>query len=152
QTGAVVAGTRVVTYDRTGKQTLLSEERDLLQTLVLSPQGDRLAASLGISSGQLNDIWIYDLRKNTKSKVTFDQHSFTPVWSPDGSKLVFDRVTNEGDELVVKDVVGGGSEEIVYKIPRSSNSKDGTSSTPQSVYTLAWAPDKKQIIFRKGES
>ena len=49
QTGAVAPGTRLVSYDRSGKQTVLSEESDLLQTVGLSPQEDqtgRLAGAL----------------------------------------------------------------------------------------------------------
>src|SRR5262249_53782716 len=86
QTGAVVAGTRLVAYDRAGEQTVLFQTPDLIQTVALSPKEDQLALQFGLSSGQLSDIWIYGLPKNTKTKLTFDQHSYSPVWLPAGTR------------------------------------------------------------------
>jgi len=147
QTGAVAAGTRLVSYDRSGKQTLLSEEKDLLQTIALSPNQDQMAASLGITSGQLNDVWVFDLRKNTNAKLTFDQHSFMPVWSPDGKRLAFDRVDSDGDVIVAKDVSGSVAEEVLFKLPTQRGNAGGE-STPQKLYPIAWSPDGKYLIFR----
>jgi serine/threonine protein kinase len=147
QTGAVVAGTRLVSFDRSGKSTLLSEEKDLIQTLALSPKGDQLAASLGISSGQLNDIWVFDLHKNSKAKLTFDQHSFSPTWSPDGTKLAFDHIDAEGDTIIAKAVTGSGAEEVLFKLPSQKGNADG-SGVPQRLYTVGWTPDGKYLIYR----
>ncbi len=147
QTGAVVAGTRLVSYDRSGKQTVLSEEKDMVQTIMLSPKEDQMAASLGISSGQLNDIWVFDLRKNTKTKLTFDQHSFSPAWSPDGKKLAFDRVDADGDAIIAKDVSGGGAEEVLFKLPPQRGNAGGESH-PQKLYPIGWTADGKYLIYR----
>ena len=147
QTGAVVVGTRLVSYDRKGKETVLSEETDIVQTVMLSPKEDQLAASLGITSGQLNDIWVFDLRKNTKAKLTFDQHSGSPVWSPDGKKLAFDRVDAEGDTIIAKDVSGSGAEEVLFKLPFQRGNAGGESS-PQKLYPFGWTADGKYLIYR----
>jgi eukaryotic-like serine/threonine-protein kinase len=147
QTGAVDAGTRLVSYDRSGKQAVLSYEKDLLQTVMLSPKEDQLAASLGISSGQLNDVWVLDLRKNSKAKLTFDQHSFSPVWSPDGKRLAFDRVDADGDTIVAKDVSGSGAEEVLFKLPTQKGHTAGE-NVPQKLYPIGWTPDGKYLIYR----
>jgi serine/threonine protein kinase/Tol biopolymer transport system component len=147
QTGAVVAGTRLVSYERNGKPTVLSEEKDLIQTVMLSPKEDQLAASLGISSGQLTDIWVFDLRKNTKAKLTFDQHSFSAVWSPDGKRLAFDRVDADGDTMISKDVSGSGVEEVLFKLPFQRGNLGGD-STPQKLYPIGWTADGKYLIYR----
>jgi eukaryotic-like serine/threonine-protein kinase len=147
QTGAVAAGTRLVSFDRKGRPTVLSEEKDLLQTLTLSPKEDQLAASVGITSGQLNDIWIFDLRKNSQTKLTFDQHSFSPVWSPDGRRLAFDRVEADGDTIIAKDVSGSGAEEVLFKLPIQKGNAGGE-STPQKLYPIAWTPDGRLLVYR----
>jgi len=147
QTGAVVAGTRLVSYGRTGKPTVLSEEKDLIQTVALSPKEDQLAASLGLASGQLTDIWVFDLRKNSKTKLTFDQHSFSPVWSPDDKRVAFDRVDADGDTIISKDVSGSGSEEVLFKLPFQRGNLGGE-STPQKLYPMGWTADGKYLIYR----
>ena len=114
---------------------------------MLSPQEDQLAASLGITSGQLNDIWVFDLRKNSKAKLTFDQHSFSPVWSPDGKRLAFDRVDADGDTIIAKDVSGSGAEEVLFKLPIQRGNAGGESA-PQKLYPLGWTPDGKYLIYR----
>ncbi len=147
QTGAVVAGTRLVSYDRSGKPTLMSEEKDLIQTVALSPKEDQLAASLGLASGQLTDIWIFDLRKNSKTKLTFDQHSFSSVWSPDGRRVAFDRVDADGDTIISKDVSGSGAEQVLFKLPFQRGNLSGE-STPQKLYPFGWTADGKYLIYR----
>ena len=147
QTGAVVAGTRLVSYGRSGKPTVLSEEKDLIQTVALSPKEDQLAASLGLASGQLTDIWVFDLRKNSKTKLTFDQHSFSAVWSPDGKRVAFDRVDADGDAIISKDVSGSGAEEVLFKLPFQRGNLVGE-STPQKLYPMGWTADGKYLIYR----
>ena len=126
---------------------MLSEEKDLLQTVVLSPKEDQLAASLGLTSGQLNDIWVFDLRKNTKTKLTFDQHSFSPVWSPDGKKLAFDRIDADGETIIAKDVSGSGAEEVLFKL-RVQKENAGGGVKLQELYPIGWTPDGKYLIYR----
>ena len=49
----------------------------------LSPDGERLAVS---SAG---DIWVYDLRRETMTRLTFDGGCNNPLWTPDGRFIVF---------------------------------------------------------------
>jgi Tol biopolymer transport system component len=95
----------------------------------------------------LNDIWVFDLRKNSKTKLTFDQHSFSPVWSPNGKTLVFDRVDPDGDTIIAKDVSGSGAEEILFKLPVQRGNPGGE-STPQKLYPIGWTADGKYLIYR----
>lgn len=146
QTGAVTAGTRLTSFDRSGKAILLYAEQELIQMIALSPNEDLLAASVGPASGQLTDIWIYNLHKNTKSKLTFDQHSYSPTWSADGRRVVFDRVTAEGDELVAKDLATG-TEEVLYKLARAGPSLAGW-NTPQTLFPVSWSRDGRILVYR----
>jgi len=139
QTGAVVGGTWLIAFDRGGKETVLSKEPNFIQALALSPSGNQIAASLGITSGQLSDIWIYNLQKDSKIKLTFDQHTFNPIWSPDGTRIAFERIQPNGSELVVKSASGGGSEETLYK--------ESQRSVP-----FAWSPDGRYLLYRVGNS
>jgi serine/threonine-protein kinase len=59
----------------------------------LSPDGRRLA--MEVSDGPSQDIWVYDLERDTKTRMTFDgKVKQGPIWSPDGRYVVYG--TQEG--------------------------------------------------------
>jgi serine/threonine-protein kinase len=49
----------------------------------LSPDGRRLAMEVG------QDIWIYDLERDGRTRMTFDGKNGVPIWSPDGRYIVY---------------------------------------------------------------
>ncbi len=51
-----------------------------------SPDGGRLAYA--VSQGSSSDVWIYDWRRGSKTRLTHGWNSY-PVWSPDGRFVVF---------------------------------------------------------------
>ncbi len=74
---------QLIWTDRTGKQIgTVADKLTNLQSARLSPQGDRIA--MQIDTG-VNDIWVLDLARNVRTRLTFGPVSNTyPVWSPDG--------------------------------------------------------------------
>jgi serine/threonine-protein kinase len=59
----------------------------------LSPDGRRLA--IDVSDGPSQDIWVYNLGRDTMNRVTFDgKLNRAPTWSPDGRYIVYG--TQEG--------------------------------------------------------
>jgi eukaryotic-like serine/threonine-protein kinase len=79
----------------------------------LSPDRRRLAVTRRDAEGQ-SDIWIIDLERDVPTRLTFDGTAETPVWSPDGARIVFSsRRTGIGD-LYVRTAGGGGADELLY--------------------------------------
>ena len=77
----------------------------------LSPDGDRLAVSIvGPSS---SDVWTYDLRLGAMNRFTFEQANH-PMWSPDGSWIVFSSQRDGAWGIYRKKADGtGGAEKLV---------------------------------------
>ena len=58
-----------------------------------SPDGKWLAASLRLAPRDQPDIWIYNIERGTRSRLTDTDHdswhNSQPVWSPDSQKIAF---------------------------------------------------------------
>jgi len=68
-------------------QTLLSKPFTYY-TPSISPDGRRLA--IGIESGKDLDTWIFDIQRESMSRLTYTtQGGIYPVWMPDGKHIIF---------------------------------------------------------------
>jgi eukaryotic-like serine/threonine-protein kinase len=89
-------------FDRNGVESEVSLEPRGISRISLSPDGARVALSIGDGAGQ--DIWTYDLVRDTLTRVTTHPEVDTaPVWAPDGRSLVF-RSHREGGGLFLQSV------------------------------------------------
>jgi serine/threonine-protein kinase len=80
------AGIDVVTVqwvDAAGGTRPILAKPDDYGTPRLSPDGNRLALSLG------GDVWTYDTRRETMTRLTQLGSANFPVWTPDGRYIVF---------------------------------------------------------------
>src|SRR5262249_26106001 len=67
----------------------------------LSPDGKRLAIEIGASDKR--DVWILELDRQRFIQFTFDPALYhMPVWSPDGSRIVFASSRNGSFDLYWK--------------------------------------------------
>ena len=82
------AATTLVWVDRQGREELLAAPPSSYMHPRLSPDGMRLAVATG-GQGSGN-IWVWDLARQKLSQMTFDsQVDHSPVWTPDGRRLLF---------------------------------------------------------------
>jgi len=101
----------------------------------LSPDGRRVAVSRTDDQMYDEDIWLIDLQTQAESRFTFHQATdATPIWSPDGSRIVFASTRNGVFDLFVKPVSGATEEELVLKSDLNKWADD-------------WSPDGKYILY-----
>ena len=76
----------LVRVDRSGREVGALTDTPIVGLAFprISPDGSRLAAVAG------GDVWIYDLTRRPPIRVTFQGGTYSPIWSPDGTRLVFE--------------------------------------------------------------
>jgi serine/threonine protein kinase len=116
--------------DRSGKVQGTLGDPSSYRSLVVSPDDQMAAVLVTDMTIGTDDIWIFDLERNLRSRFTFDPAlDVFPVWSPDSRSLYF--ASNRGGEQGIfrKDIAGAGNVELVLRDDRnlwpSSISPDG---------------------------
>ncbi len=73
------------------------------------------------------DIFVLDLRRNVTTRITFDHGTdILPIWSPDGSRVLWSSDRNGQSDLYIKTATGAGQDELRIKTGSGSDwSRDG---------------------------
>jgi eukaryotic-like serine/threonine-protein kinase len=136
--GIEQVGTQLLWLDRAGKQIEPIGELAFYFTHSLSPDGQKLAVQVMDWQSKNSDIWVYELLGRTRHRLTFDSsidsHASDPVWSPDGSRIVFASNRNGHFDLYQMASSGGAKEEVLLQ---SNDDKHPTS----------WSPDGRFIAY-----
>ena len=109
---ALPASSRLLWFDRVGRETGSVGDPATYAGPRLSPDGRRLAVAVGDASSERPDVWIYDLDRNVRTRFTSGPSvNNEPVWSPDGSRIVFTTDRKHQGDVYSKPVTGYGGEE-----------------------------------------
>jgi len=132
-----VHNAQLMWFDRTGRQ--LGNGGDELKGQIyrgfrLSPQGDRIA--IGIDAG-VTDVWVLNLGQPGLVRLTFQENSIMPVWSPDGKWIAFLSYTGHW-KIARKASDGTGKEEILLE-------------NTEATWPLAWSPDSTCFLYARRE-
>jgi serine/threonine protein kinase len=135
---------QIAWFDRNGKQMPGLDAREYYFNPRLSPDGGRIAVTkLDESIGPqffgrlpgVENIWLLNSARGDATRLTFGAGAhWSPIWSPDGRRIIFglDRPPEYG--LYVKQASGVGAEELLLKTARLSIPTD-------------WSRDGRFIIF-----
>jgi Tol biopolymer transport system component/tRNA A-37 threonylcarbamoyl transferase component Bud32 len=101
--------TQFTVFDKSGKVLGTLGEPDNYDAPRVSPDGKKLAFSLG-TPGKSN-IWVFDLERKTRTRLSFSERGdVTPAWSPDGKYVYY----SSGLNIYRKPSNGLGQEELVW--------------------------------------
>jgi len=123
-------------FDRGGRQTGSLGVPANQANPRLSPDGKRVA--LDVTDGQSGntDVWIYEESGGIPSRFTSHPSlDTTPIWSPDGARVVFNSLRQGHPDLYGKAATGVGNDEPVLVNARTK-------------YPLDWSRDGRFILFR----
>jgi Tol biopolymer transport system component len=111
---APLEGLRLLSIDTATKESVEVGPRALYRDLALSPDGTKLAVTVGDPNGIL---YIEDLRRNVRTRFSFLDLSGYPAWSPDGKLIAFNTSRGGAFEIVVKPVDGSAPERTLARGP-----------------------------------
>jgi eukaryotic-like serine/threonine-protein kinase len=110
------AGSRMIFVSRDGKDLETVGDLGEISNPALSRDGTRLAYALADSRSAKVDVWIRDLARGVSSRFTFGSGSNSlPLWSPDGTRVVFQSSRNGPSDLFEKPASGQGDETAILK-------------------------------------
>jgi Tol biopolymer transport system component len=133
--GGETDNSQLAWYDRAGRKIGTVGPPGNYLALWLSPDEKRVAVERLEKGG--GDIWLFDIDRNTPTRFTFDPAwDFAPVWSPDGSRIVFSSAREGIPNLYVKPASGSSNEELLLKRSSVNAATD-------------WSSDGEFILYRE---
>ncbi len=133
--GGVSGTTRLTWFDRDGTSTGIVEPAGAYRNPELSPDAKRVAVERRSAQGD-RDLWLLDVSGAPPTRFTFTPaDEYMPVWSPDGSRIVFASNRDASYGLYQKPSNGAGNEELLLK-------------SPSEIAPMAWSPDGRSIVYR----
>jgi serine/threonine-protein kinase len=121
----------VVQVDREGRATALPIPPQPFRTVRRSPRGDRLALS---TIGKDRAIWIYDVARQSFSKLAAADRAGVPIWTPDGERVTYVAGANGPDSLGWLRADGGGSPETLV-------------TSERNLVPATWTPDGRHLLY-----
>jgi Tol biopolymer transport system component len=124
-------------FDRQGKNLGTVGEPGNFSTLALSKDGKQGAVSRQDSqSASRANLWLYDFtRGGASTRFTFDNSSDAyPVFSPDGSRIVF---TSNRD----------GPRNLYQKPTSSAKNEEPLLKSEDMKYPFGWSPDGRFLLY-----
>ena len=122
-------------FDRSGKE-LDSIGEIVGHSVSLSPDGRKLA----FCGGPNGDIYVNELASGVPTRLTVDpdtEHD-SPVWSPDGTRIIFGAVAGKARRgIYQKPSSGAGAEELLL-VPETPDA---------TLYPMSWSGDGKFILY-----
>jgi eukaryotic-like serine/threonine-protein kinase len=100
----------------------------------LAPDGTRVAAHRHDGNG--GDIWVTDLSRSTTSRFTFDasQENSSPIWSPDGTRIVYGSIRN-------------GKSGVYQKLANNAGTEERLVESDATTLPVSWSPDGNLTVY-----
>ncbi|HUK12905.1 MAG TPA: protein kinase [Thermoanaerobaculaceae bacterium] len=93
----------------------VGEPASIIGSIRLSPNGQILAEPVQDPQSKNVDIWLVDLARGVRTRFTFEPtEDDSPVWSPDGSRIVWSSNAKGNLDLYVKSSSGAGDGEMLF--------------------------------------
>lgn len=136
QTGEATGAWDLLWFGRDGKALGALAQQERYYYPALSPDNSQVAVSLFNGSQGTADLWALDLKRGTKSRLTFGPGTaLTATWSVDGKMLYYASNPKGPSQIYAKATDGSGPEQVALQDSEASE-------TPWS-----FSPDGQYLVF-----
>lgn len=130
----------LVWVDHQGKTEPIASFKSPFFAPRLSPDGLRIAYT---TLGREDQVWVYDLKRGTRNRLTREGKAFYADWTPDGKRLVFGWAIEGYDNLFLQPADGSGPPE---RLTTSDHVQHPGSWSPDGA-TLAFVEERADKTF-----
>ena len=124
---------RLVLVDSTGAMRSAGEGFDLFRHPRFSPDGTHFVTWVQSASG-ISELWVYDLERKTRVRLSTSASASRPIWSPDGKNVVFQQ------------------ERTLHTMPADNSGPAATvpGTDPNDLlFPLAWSRDGRALAYSR---
>jgi serine/threonine protein kinase/Tol biopolymer transport system component len=166
-TGVLVYGrgsaatTRLIWFDRAGRQLRTVGEAGIYGSVALSHDDRRLVVPLTATDSAHRSLWVMDSESGAQTRLTFENTGVdaSPIWSPDDQRIVFSGTRSRVRKILQRLVSGIGTEDVLLESPttgvtptdwtkddRIIYARVSTAGTPD-VWVLPLSGDRKPVVY-----
>ncbi|MDH4351284.1 MAG: hypothetical protein OEW56_09075, partial [Gemmatimonadota bacterium] len=133
--GSNASARHLLLLDGTGRaQGEIGEGAEFDVPVRLSPNGNTVLAGIFNSVGGTGDLWLIDLARGAKTRMTFDPgHDNGGLWSPDGKRIAFTAQRGSTFGPYLKPIDGSANETRLLE--------GGT-----DLFNAGWTPDGRYLM------
>ena len=138
RTGSAGVARQLTWLDRSGKSVgaIGAPDAAVLTDMELSPDGKRVAVTRTVNSNR--DVWLIDAARGVPTRFTFDAATeIFPLWSPNGSRIVFGSNRKGIFNLYWRLSSSAGADELLLESDLPNAPED-------------WSSDGRFLLFRSG--
>ena len=134
-------------FDRAGRSLTTVGEAGAYTNLALSPDERRVAVALRTGNPENQDIWIIDIARNIRSRLTVDPGADeSPVWSLDGTRITFGSQRLGRVSLRQQLINETAADESVLQVP-DTPSRPCALNRQCNIWPNSWSPDGRFIAY-----
>ena len=135
QTGSAKNGSQLAWFDRSGKQLGVLGDAAIYGYPQLSPDGKILTVAIVDPQNGNQDIWLYEVARGLRTRFTVDPgDERSPVWSPDGSRIVFSSNRKGHIDLYQKSASRVGNDEPLLE-------------SDLEKHPMSWSADGRFLLY-----
>jgi serine/threonine-protein kinase len=121
----------VVRVDRSGRSETLPLTPQPFVTLRLAPNGQAIALS---TFGRERSVWLYELSRNSFSKLPAAGRNSVPIWTPDSERITYTGGVSGPDRLQTMRADGAGTAQPVML-------------ADNDLVPASWTADSRELLY-----